>query len=259
MAEELVITDRRSAAIERAPEPNSSLLGVMQQLALNPNIDADKIEKLFNVFVDGQRKMQEMADEKAFADGMAEFKKNPPEIIKNRKAKVQGTAKGSGREYSYEYSYADLDAYCKAAMPQLAQHGITWSFPFSEDQTGKITVSCVLRYGLYKHTPTTLSGMPEGGNNPLQAKGVAVAYMERYTFCGATGLTAAMPDNDNNASIMDELVKSWEEKLDKASDTAELNRISLEAIKAVRGDTNAVQQIGQAKNKRIKEIKEGAK
>lgn len=176
-------------------QPTDSLVAVMDKLANNPNLDADKIERMLNIFIDGQRKMAEMADERAFSAAMADFKRNPPRILKNHKAKLKGTAKGSGREYEFEYSYADLNDYCEEAMPMLAERGITWSFPFSESN-GQIVVSCVLRYGLYTHTPTTLSASPEGGANPIQAKGVAVAYLERYTFAGATGLTAAMPDTD---------------------------------------------------------------
>ncbi len=251
------IVERRSAALVAAREPDSSILSVMERLATNTNLDADKIEKLFNVFIDGQRRMREMADEQEFAHGMAEFKKNPPEIIKNRTAKLQGTARGSGREYAFEYSYADLDAFCKEAMPRLAERGITWSFPFSQDKDGRITVSCVLRYGLYSHTPTTLSGMPEGGSNPLQANGVAVAYLERYTFCGATGLTAAMPDNDGNRGGMtSEDRKSRLDSIKTAPDAEALKRVYLAADKAAKEakDGDAQKMFAEAKNSRYKEL-----
>lgn len=237
-------------------QADSSLLGVMERFASNPNLDAEKIERLFNIFINGQRQMRVMNDEQAFAHGMAEFKKNPPEVIRNRTAKVQGTAKGSGREYAYEYSYADLDAYCKEAMPLLAQQGITWSFPFSENEsTGKITVSCVLRYGLYSNTPTTLSGMPEGGNNPLQAKGVATSYLERYTFCGATGLTAAMPDSDGNKAGVPDLDKYFD-AIKTAPDIDALKKVYLAALEAAKkeGRKDYELPLSEAKNDRYKEL-----
>ena len=62
-------------------------------------------------------------------------------------------------------------------------------------------------------------------------------------------------DKLEKEGITEDALKPWLEKLDTAKDSDELNRVSLEAIKAVRGDTAAVQRIGQAKNKRIKELK----
>jgi hypothetical protein len=196
MSEALEIIDKRHSAIERV-EPSSPLLAVMDKLASNPNLDADKIERLFNLFLEGQRKMAEMADERAFAEAMADFKKNPPQIVKSRLAEMMK----EGRKL-YEYNFADLDAYTSAAMAPLAERGITWSFPFVE-KDGQIFVSCILRYGLYKHTPTTLSSPPDqtGGKNAIQAKASTLSYLERYTFCGATGLTAAMPDNDGAQTV----------------------------------------------------------
>ena len=105
---EIVVEDKRSASLAKVVEPDSSLLNVMERFATNPNLDADKIEKLFNIFIDGQRKMRVMNDEQQFAQAMADFKRNPPDIIKSRIADVQK----DGRKL-YSYNYADLDAYCR--------------------------------------------------------------------------------------------------------------------------------------------------
>ena len=189
---EIMVQDKRSASLERSVPHSDPLLAVMDKLANNPNLDADKIERLMNVFIDGQRKMETLTDERAFAHAMADFYKNPPRIIKNRLAEMLK----DGRKL-YEYNFADLDAYATAAQAALAERGITWSFPFSETN-GIITVSCILRYGLYAHTPTSMSSPADqtGGKNGIQAKGSTLSYLERYTLCGATGLTAGMPDND---------------------------------------------------------------
>ena len=143
-------------------------------------------------------------------------------------------------------------------MPLLAQHGITWSFPFSQDDKGKITVSCVLRYGLYRHTPTTLSGMPEGGSNPLQANGVAVAYLERYTFCGATGLTAEMPDKDgNHLGMTSEDVESYLKTIRTAPDNQSVDKVYLAAKKAAvdAKDSKSLQVFTEAGAARRRELK----
>lgn len=189
----LVHTDKRSASIEQVTPSVDPLLALMDKMANNPNISPEMVGKMMDVYIDGQRKMATMQDERAFSQAMADFYKNPPKIIKNRLAEMVK----DGRKL-YEYNFADLDAYASAAQGALAERGITWSFPFSEAANGVITVSCILRYGLYTHTPSTFSSPPDntGGKNAIQAKASTLSYLERYTLCGATGLTAGMPDKD---------------------------------------------------------------
>jgi len=255
----LVVADRRSASLERTVPQADPLLAVMDKLANNPNLDADKIERLMNVFIEGQRKMAEMADERAFAEAMADFKKNPPQIVKNRLAEMMK----DGRKL-YEYNFADLDAYTSAAMAPLAERGITWSFPFAE-KDGQITVSCILRYGLYKHTPTTLTNAPDatGGKNAIQAKASTISYLERYTFCGACGLTAAMPDRDGATTpaeaenaLEEGVAADYVSLIEGSGDLDELQRNYFKARDAADAakDKRASEAFAQAKNKRYKQL-----
>ena len=258
MSTEIEVEQQRGIALPEVKQPDLSLLSVMERFALNPNLDADKIERLFNIFIDGQRKMQEMADEREFSHQMADFKKRAPEIVKNRIAKMSGTAKGSGREYSMEIPYADLDAYATAIMGGLAERGISWSFPFSESGN-IITVSCVLRYGLFESKPTTLSGPPEdsGIKNPLQAKGSTVAYLERYTLCGATGFTAAMPDNDGNKTGLGTDARDARlQAIKTAPDMPSLKNVYLAAKKAALDakDSASLEAFTEAGEARKKEL-----
>ena len=238
MTTAIEVQDKRSAAIAR-PQEENAVLSLVERFASNPDLDPEKAEKLIAIFINGQRKMLEISDEQAFAHAMADFKKNPPEIIKRKVAKMKGIAKGSGREYEMQYSYADLCEYTDAAMPGLAERGITWSFPFSESN-GVITVSCILRYGLYSHVPTTLSAAADtsGSKNDIQAKGSTISYLERYTLCGATGLTAAMPDTDGKLPQKSELseeqeakLAEWVDALKECADLAQLKNIFADAYK----------------------------
>ena len=189
----LVHQEKRSAALEQVKPSGADLLALMDKMSQNPNITPEMVGKMMDVYIDGRRKMATMTDEQSFAHAMADFKKNAPDIVKSRIAKMEK----DGR-HLYSYNFADLDAYATAAQKGLAERGITWSFPFSEDDKGIITVSCILRYGLYTHTPTTMRAPADqtGGKNFIQAKASTLSYLERYTFCGATGLTAGMPDTD---------------------------------------------------------------
>lgn len=229
---DLVVQDKRSASLAQVQDvvPQDPIMALMSKFASNDSISPEKAKMLLDIYVDGQRRMQEMQDERAFADAMADFKKNPPKIIKNRVAR----AEKDGR-LLYTYNFADLDAYATAIMAGLAERGITWSFPFTEANE-KITVSCILRYGLYTHEPTTMTAGPDntGGKNAIQAKASTISYLERYTLCGASGFTAAMPDSDGKPpksdapqkeTIPDDKVDEWIEALQQAPD--------IDALKAV--------------------------
>ena len=258
---EMVVQDKRSASIERTIPHADPLLAVMDKLANNPNLDADKIERLMNVFIDGQRKMETLTDERAFAHAMADFYKNPPRIIKNRLAEMLK----DGRKL-YEYNFADLDAYATAAQSALAERGITWSFPFSETN-GVITVSCILRFGLYAHTPTSMSSPADqtGGKNGIQAKGSTLSYLERYTLCGATGLTAGMPDNDGKTveaeSLMEEGAAADFVSLIEGSgsvDELQANYFKARDAAAAAKDKRATDNFAQVKNQMYRKLSKGA-
>jgi len=236
MPSEIVVEEKRSAALSTVPLPSTDpLLALMERLASNSALDAEKIDKLLNVFIEGQRKMRSMNDEAEFHHRMAEFKQNPPDVVKSRKAKLQGTAKGSGREYEFEYSYADLDAFAEAAMPGLAEKGITWDFP-TEDTGKELVVSCILHYGLYSHKGATLRANlgVTGMSNGMWDKGAIQSYLMRYTFCASTGLTAGMPDNDGKLPpSLPEAERSKHLKAINESKTlAELKAAKLTGLKA---------------------------
>ena len=202
MPNDIVVQDKRSAAIEQAKPPQSvdPLLALMDKMSSNPNLTPEMVGAMMNVYIDGQRKMATMTDEREFSMRMAEFKKNPPEIVKRLTMKMKGTAKGSGNAYELTAHYADLNAYSDACMAGLAEKGITWDFE-GENTPNECWARCVLHYGLFTYRGPKYVSKPEtsGVKNDLQSQGSAGSYLMRYSFCGATGMTAALPPDRNGA------------------------------------------------------------
>ncbi len=197
----LAVVDRRSANLAHMQPAIDPLLAVMDKLANNPNLDADKLERLLNVFIDGQRKMAEMADERAYYEQMADFKRNPPEVVKRLTAKIKGTT-GGGKDYAFDVPYADLNAFADAAMADLAARGITWDFEVV-DAPNLLTVTCLMHYGIYTRRGSTITGDPASLQSPnaFMKKGAAQSFLMRYSFCASTGLTAALPGDKNGANL----------------------------------------------------------
>ena len=199
----LVHQDKRSAALERAvpQESNGALLSLVERFASNESLDVVKAEKMIELFISGQRRIQEMQDERAYYERMAEFKRNPPEVIKKLTAKIKGQSK-SGSSYEFEAPYADLHAYADAAMADLADRGITWDFEIVE-APDKMTVTCLLHYGLFTRRGSPATGDPKilQSPNPFMQKGAAQSFLMRYSFCASTGLTAALPGDKNGTTL----------------------------------------------------------
>jgi hypothetical protein len=230
-------------------------------------VDVEKAKALMDLYLKGQRGMQEMQDEREYYQRMADFKQNPPEVIKRLTAKIRGQSK-SGNNYEFEVPYADLNAFADAAMADLAQRGITWDFEVI-DKPDMLTVTCLLHYGLYTRRGSTINGDPKllQSPNPFMQKGAAQSFLMRYSFCASTGLTATLPSDKNgdvmgkqtegpHAEMDEEAVRDYLAAMEGAGDHDELQRVYFEARdKAAKlGDTKATEAFANAKNKRLGQL-----
>lgn len=198
---EITLTDKRSAALEQVQPASDALLGLIEKLSSNQSLDVAKAEKLVELYLSGQRRMQEMQDEREYYERMAEFKRNPPEVIKRLTAEIKGQSK-SGNDYQFYVPYADLNAFADAAMADLANRGITWDFETVEEPK-QMRVTCLLHYGLYTRRGSPATGDPAllQSPNPFMQKGAAQSFLMRYSFCASTGLTAALPGDKNGTTL----------------------------------------------------------
>ena len=267
----MVVQDKRSAAIERvAPQQSDALLMLIEKLSTNEALDVVKAEKMVELYLSGQRRMQEMQDERQYYERMAEFKRNPPEVVKRLTAKIQGTSK-SGRDYAYEVPYADLNAYADAAMADLAERGITWDFEIIE-APDKMTVTCLFHYGLYTRRGSPATGDPKvlQSPNPLMQKGAAQSFLMRYSFCASSGLTAALPGDKNGVITPAEAESCCMEEgaaadflsaIEGSGDVDQLQRNYFAARDAAAAakDARATKVFAAAKDKIYRQLTKGAK
>jgi hypothetical protein len=159
--------------------------------------------------------------------------------------------------HSWWADYAELD---RTIRPIYTAAG--FSIAFSEVQSlavGKVRIRAELsRGGISKEyfseiTPSTQG--PKGGAmaTATDADAIAQSRAKRYLMLSIFNIAVGI-DKIEKEGISDEIIASWEEKLAAAKDKAELNKITFEAIEAVKGNINAVTKIGAAKNKRLTEL-----
>lgn len=156
------------------------------ELALKHGSDLTQLEKLMEL----QERYEANEAKKAFHVAMAEFKKNPPEILKDRKVSF-----GEGKT---SYHHATLANVCEKVIQGLSEHGLSHGWKTDQSQENKITVECVITHAQGHSESTKLSAKPDetGSKNPIQAMGSTITYLERYTLLALTGL--ATHDQDNN-------------------------------------------------------------
>ncbi|MDP2218510.1 MAG: ERF family protein [Methanolobus sp.] len=172
------------------PRPDNSPASLMA-VALSKGMDLDKLEK----FMILQERYEATQARKSYTVGMAKFKKNPPEIEKDRHVEFKTT---TGKT---EYSHATLGNVTTKINSALSKHGLSAAWITEQSDKG-VTVTCKITHVLGHSESTALTAPLDtsGGKNAIQALGSTLSYLERYTILALTGLaTHDMDDNGQKA------------------------------------------------------------
>ncbi|WP_417814086.1 ERF family protein [Thalassospira alkalitolerans] len=187
--QEVATTEERSVAAQDKITPLSIIVSAVER-----GMDAAQLHAL----MDFQDRMDAKEAKKSYLHAMAEFKKNCPEIYKNKRVSYEGKNGGKPTEYMHE----TLDHIVNVAAPVMAENGLSHTWETDQLDGGMIQVTCVITHSDGHSTRTTLqSGRDDsGGKNNIQALGSAVKYLQRYTFLSATGLASREEDDDGRAT-----------------------------------------------------------
>jgi len=158
------------------------------EIAVNQGADLDKLEKLMDL----QDRWEKTEARKAYVAAMTEFKKNPPEILKQTAVsykKKDGT--------TTNYKHASLDHVTEQINIALSEHGLFVSWSQSQSESG-ITVTCRITHkgGHSEETSLVAASDMSGNKNAIQGLGSTISYLQRYTILSLTGLAAKGMDDD---------------------------------------------------------------
>uniref|UniRef100_A0A6H1ZET2 Putative Erf family protein n=1 Tax=viral metagenome TaxID=1070528 RepID=A0A6H1ZET2_9ZZZZ len=154
--------------------------------AIQNNAPLEKIEK----FMELKKIWEEREAKKAYIEAMTAFKKNPPEIVKDRKVAFKDV----------KYNYASLANVCDKINGALSQHGLSASW--TTKQNGQIIVTCKITHILGHSEETGLSAPADttGSKNAIQAIGSTISYLQRYTLLALCGLATEEMDDDGQSA-----------------------------------------------------------
>lgn len=157
--------------------------------AMNSGADLDRLERL----MDMQIKWEQREAHKAYTAAMAEFKLNPPTIIKDKHVSFK-TDKGVT-----QYDHATIGNVVEKIVAALAEHGFSHRWIPTRGEGGMMSITCVITHKLGHSEETTLeAGLDQsGGKNNIQAMISTKTYLERHSLLAATGLaTKDQVDDD---------------------------------------------------------------
>ena len=130
---------------------------------------------------------------KAFVAAMAEFKKNPPTILKDKHVAFQ-TAKGVT-----EYDHATIGNVCDQIVKAAAEYGFSHRWIPSRGDAGQYVVTCEVTHRLGHIQETTLDGGRDdsGGKNAIQGGVSTNTYLQRHSLLMAFGFATKDQHDDD--------------------------------------------------------------
>lgn len=163
---------------------------MMMMIAIEKGLDLEKVEKAMLL----QEAWERRQAEKAYVVAMAEFKKNPPEILKTKP--VQYRTKSGG---IVKWDQAVLGEVAEAINRGLSEHGLyaMWSPKITDT---KIEVTCKITHEQGHIETIMIQGAPDksGDKDDLKAMASTITFLERLTLLAITGLAAKGMDDESN-------------------------------------------------------------
>lgn len=175
------------------PGGGNSMISLIAQLAANPRVNADKMERLLNM---QERIVNQQADQ-AFSQAMARLQSKLPRITK--KGKIAFTDK---KGVERDTPYAKYEHIERAIRELYNGEGFATSFDTDTVAEGKIMVTLTVSHEggakrISKSPPMALD--TSGSKNNLQAMGSTISYGKRYTLINAFNIVTEGEDDDGTA------------------------------------------------------------
>jgi hypothetical protein len=189
-----------TSAVDKLPQAQPTDMVAVSPMAMmieakQAGFGMEDIEKMMDLQDRNDKRLAKMAFDKA----MAEFKKDPPQIIKDM------------YNDQYQSKYTSLGNMVNSVNEAMGPFGLNthWEFPAPQVQGG-IAVACILAHELGHEIRVTLEGPSDDGGkkNPLQGRKSARTYLKLETFEAVTGMASenANVDDDGNGADEPEIV-----------------------------------------------------
>ena len=188
MSTALQKTEQLGDSIAVIPQPGTTSPALLIQLAVEKDLDLDKLERLMDL----QERWQKEEARKNYFAALSGFQSELP-IIK--KLKVASFPTKTGGQMTY--NYASIDDITEQIKPYLAKFGLSYRFA-QKAEGSTISIKCIVSHKDGHSESCMMQGDPDssGNKNVLQRSASTVTYLSRYSLCGAFGISTADADID---------------------------------------------------------------
>jgi hypothetical protein len=192
---ELIIPESRVERVSAYHAPvipvADPIMAIIERMTREPSFDIERIKEMLAM----KERFEALEAKKSFVADMAEFKKNPPQIYKNKH--VGFDSKRTGERTAYDH--ATHSEVTMKIIAGLAEHGFSHRWVPSQPN-GQVCVTCIITHRMGHSESLEMTAPPDtsGNKSPVQAIASTKTLLERYTILAATGLSAAdLPDADD--------------------------------------------------------------
>jgi hypothetical protein len=183
-------------AADEVADYSGGLLAVIERAARDPNVDVDKMERLFAL----QERVQERNAKAAFTEAKVAMRPELPEITMRGMIRIPD--KNKPGHFSQETPFARFEDIHDAVMPVLTAHGFDLSYRNGLSPDGKVRVTTILSH-VGGHSEETVFDLPHdssGSKNSVQAVGSSTSYGRRYGTLSILNIKVAGEDDDGQAA-----------------------------------------------------------
>ena len=196
---DLQVHKEKEIAIPQSTDPVVAMIQTIERVALNPEVDVDKMERLMAM----QERMMDRNAETEFNIAMS--------LAQSEVGFVNTDLENTGTGNSKYASYVQMD---RALRPVYTKHGFALSF--NTEATEKADMVRVICYVTHKagHTRTYTIDMPSDGKGAkggdvmtkTHATGAASSYGMRYLLKLIFNVAIGEDDTDGNMPLAEEII-----------------------------------------------------
>lgn len=177
---------------------SAALIAMIERVALNPDVDIDKMERLLQM----QERIMDRNAKAAFIGALVDMQPKLPVI--GRKGNIVIHKKDlpkTDENIVQKTPYALWEDINDAIRPLLAEHGFTLTFRFKKE-SDRVEVTGILshRQGHFEETTLSLPMDTSGSKNNVQAIGSSTSYGKRYAAIALLNITTRGEDDDGKAA-----------------------------------------------------------
>lgn len=206
---DLVIDDKRikhDGSVVQDSSPNAVIMMAMQK-----NYTPEFIEKMMEL----QERFEKNEARKAYVKAMAEFKKDPPTILKTKHVSYTNS-----KNQKVEWDHAVLGEIAEAIIKGLSENEFYHRWDMSQPDGNTVLTTCIITHSLGHEERVSMSGPLDrsGGKDDLKAVSSTNTLLQRLTLLAVTGLAAKGMDNECTPGSSDTTkYDEWVEAFNRAT------------------------------------------